>query len=103
LSLLLQPGGSAEFGAKGDGVSDDTAAIRAAIADPNLQARVLFFPKGTCAVSDTLDWLRTDKTWRSRLTFQGENERGTIIRLKDNAPGYQDPGAPKAVIRPPSK
>jgi hypothetical protein len=128
LSLLLQPRGSAlaqspsdrayeppevrfpadagminvktQFGAKGDGHSDDTAAIRAAIEGPGVQVRVLYFPKGTYIVSDTLNWLRADKTWRSALAFQGENERGTVIRLKDKAPGYQDPGAPKAVIRP---
>jgi hypothetical protein len=128
LSLLLQPSGSAltqsasghayeppevrfpadagminvktQFGAKGDGLSDDTAAIRAAIEGPGVQVRVLYFPKGIYIVSDTLNWLRANQTWRSRLTFQGENERGTVIRLKDNAPGYQDPGAPKAVIRP---
>jgi hypothetical protein len=128
LSLLLQPRGSAlaqspsdrayeppevrfpadagminvktQFGAKGDGHSDDTAAIRAAIEGPGVQVRVLYFPKGTYIVSDTLNWLRADKTWRSALAFQGENERGTVLRLKDNAPGYQDPGAPKAVIRP---
>jgi hypothetical protein len=128
LSLLLQPSGSpraespsghayeppevrfpvdagvinvkTEFGAKGDGLSDDTAAIRAAIEGPGEQVRVLYFPKGTYIVSDTLNWLYANKSWRSALAFQGENERGTVIRLKDNAAGYQDPGAPKAVIRP---
>lgn len=103
-----------EFGAKGDGLSDDTAAIRSAIEGPGGQVqvpyfpkgtfighvRVLYFPKGTYIVSDTLNWLRADKTWRSALAFQGENERGTVIRLKDEAPGYQHPDAPKAVIRP---
>jgi hypothetical protein len=89
-----------QFGAKGDGLNDDTAAIRAAIEGPGVQVRVLYFPKGTYIVSDTLNWLRADKTWRSSLAFQGENERGTIIRLKDEAPGYQHPDAPKAVIRP---
>jgi hypothetical protein len=88
-----------QFGAKGDGHSDDTAAIRAAIQSGS-PAMVLYFPKGTYIVSDTLNWLRVDKTWRSALAFQGENESGTVIRLKDNAPGYQDPGAAKAVIRP---
>jgi len=89
-----------QFGAKGDGHSDDTAAIRAAIEGPGAQVRVLYFPKGTYIVSDTLDWLSADKTWRSGLAFQGENERRTVIRLKDNASGYQDSAAPKAVIRP---
>ena len=93
-----------QFGAKGDGLSDDTAAIRAAIEAPGprwlAQSRVLYFPKGTYLISDTLDWLGPEKNWRSRITFQGENEHGTVIRLKDNAPGYQDPGTPKAMIRP---
>jgi len=89
-----------QFGAKGDGLSDDTAAIRAAIEGRSVQARVLYFPKGTYIVSDTLNWLRADNAWRSALAFQGEDERSTVIRLKDSASGYQDPSAPKAVIRP---
>ena len=93
-----------QFGAKGDGLSDDTAAIRAAIEGPGPRwlapVRVIYFPKGTYLVSDTLDWLGPAKNWRSRVTFQGENERATVIRLKDNSPGYQDPGTPKAMIRP---
>ena len=93
-----------QFGAKGDGLSDDTAAIRAAIEGPGPRSftpvRVIYFPKGIYLVSDTLDWLRADKTWHARIAFQGESERGTVIRLKDNAPGYQDPGTPKAMIRP---
>ena len=89
-----------QFGATGDGHSDDTAAIRAAIEGPGVQVRVLYFPNGTYIVSDTLNWLSADKTWRAGLAFQGENERGTVIRLKDHAPGYQDPGEPNAVIRP---
>jgi hypothetical protein len=89
-----------QFGAKGDGHSDDTAAIRAAIEGSGTQERVLYFPKGTYIVSDTLNWLNGDKIWRSALAFQGENERASVIRLKDNAAGYHDPNAPKAVIRP---
>lgn len=41
-----------DFGAKGDGVTDDTVAIKAAITDATLGC--LYFPQGTYCISDTL-------------------------------------------------
>lgn len=88
-----------DYGATGDGVTDDTEAIKQAIDDnwafygghPN-NFRFLYFPDGTYVVSDQIYW----KRW---LVFQGESESGTIIKLKDNAEGFGDPGSPKAVLR----
>src|ERR1017187_1810836 len=48
-----------QFGAKGDGLSDDTAAIRAAI-EGRMQVRVLYFPKCKYVVSGGLNWLGAD-------------------------------------------
>jgi len=59
-----------DFGAAGDGVVDDTAAIRAAIIAN--YSRTLFFPKGTYLVSETID---VD----FGLTLQGE--QGSVIKF----------------------
>ena len=90
-----------QFGAKGDGVTDDTLAIRAAIRASignNSHPKVLYFPNGTYVVSDTLDWHNAAGYWDSFLTFQGESRNGTVIQLADHAAGFADPTAPRAVI-----
>ncbi len=88
-----------DYGAKGDGVTDDTAAIRAAFkaiedlpfSRPNADYATVFLPNGTYLVSDEI-------FFRQFRMMQGQSESGTIIRLKDNAPGF-DAGKNKAVIR----
>ncbi|MBW4619821.1 MAG: glycoside hydrolase family 55 protein [Cyanosarcina radialis HA8281-LM2] len=95
-----------EYGAKGDGVTDDTQAILKAIRE-NIgykgARKVIYFPKGTYLVSDRLVWKNASDIWDTYLTFQGENRDQTIIKLKDNAPGYNDPQNPRAVIYTASK
>jgi len=92
------------FGAKGNGVTDDTAAIRAAIAAglgtgaPSLPHKTLYFPKGTYLVSGSLMWKLASGQWSTSLTFQGENRDQTIIKLKNHAPGFNNPATPQAVI-----
>lgn len=89
-----------QYGARGDGQTDDTTAIIRAIGENRgLFERILYFPSGTYLVSSTLRGITQDGTWKARLTFQGENEKSTIIRLKDNLPEFQDPSAPQAVIQ----
>jgi hypothetical protein len=95
---------AAPYFAKGDGINDDTQAILQAIKD-NIEfrnrKRVIYFPKGIYLVTNTLEWKNKAGAWQNFLTFQGENQAGinaTIIKLKDNAPGYQNPNIPKAVI-----
>ena len=70
------------YGAKGDGVTDDTAAILKAIQDniqpvSKLNENVLYFPNGTYLVSDTLPWKTASGAWGSFLTFEGECQRKT--------------------------
>jgi hypothetical protein len=97
------------YGAKGDGVSDDTAAIQRALDDGRRNAdgspiypipdqlngrpKSLFFPKGVYRVSDTLSWAGCC------VTLQGEGPVDSIIQLADGAPGYADPAMPKPVIQ----
>jgi Pectate lyase superfamily protein/Fibronectin type III domain len=90
-----------DYGAKGDGVTDDTAAIMAtfkAIDDipfsrPNADNSMVYLPNGTYLVSDTI-------FFRQYRALQGQSQDQTIVRLKDNAPGYgADAASSKAVIR----
>ncbi|MEI6234964.1 MAG: glycosyl hydrolase family 28-related protein [Planctomycetota bacterium] len=78
-----------DLGAKGDGVADDTPAIKAAYAKKG----GIYFPPGTYLVSDTL--MATPK----RFFIQGAGPGKTVIKLKDNAPGFGDAKEPKAVLQ----
>lgn len=91
-----------DYGAKGDGVTDDTAAIRSALADGRSASedyygrpKSIYFPAGTYLVSDTLEWIGCC------LTLQGQGSGVSIIKLKDDAAGYSNPSSPKAVIKTP--
>lgn len=79
------------YNAKGDGKTDDTIAIQQALLD---KKRIIYFPKGTYLISDTLKW----GFKQNRQIFQGAGREKTVIKLKDNCSGYTDPTAPKAMI-----
>ncbi|WP_420138897.1 glycosyl hydrolase family 28-related protein [Sphingomonas sp.] len=76
-----------DLGAKGDGKTDDTAALQKAI-DSH---RILYFPTGQYPISDTLR-LRPDSV------LIGLHPTRTVIYLPENSPGYAGPGTPKAMI-----
>ena len=76
------------YGAKGDGVTDDTVAIQQALN----ASRFVYFPNGTYLVSDTL------QTKPKKLLLQGESQKGTVIRLKNNAPGFTNPLSVKPLL-----
>jgi hypothetical protein len=65
------------FGATGNGQSDDTHAIRAAIA-ATPRGGTVFFPPGTYIVSQTI-------ALRSNSTYLGSNNNASIIQQKDHA------------------
>ena len=79
------------LGVKGDGATDDTAAIQQAI---NAH-RALYFPSGHYVVRDTL-------TLKSDTALIGLHPTLTQIDLLDETPGYQGVGPPKPVIFAPS-
>jgi hypothetical protein len=133
------------FNAKGDGVTDDTEALIAAIdyvyskkdfsvqswyATAKSSAYVIYIPDGTYLVSDTIvyswpalncvvfnmgnpptimgehilkHYSEDDQVQKQRIELNqwlhiyGESREGTVIRLKDNAPGFEE-GKTKAVV-----
>lgn len=75
------------LGVKGDGKTDDTEALRAAIE----RERVLFLPSGTYRVSGSIE-LKPD------TVLIGLHPGTTVIRLTDGAPGFSGDGAPIGVL-----
>ncbi len=91
----------APFNAKGDGVTDDTVALQKAINEIAGSGRIAFFPAGTYLISDTLSVpnKKIDGTNAYGFTnLQGQNESKVILRLKDNASGFDAPNAPKPML-----
>jgi hypothetical protein len=86
-----------DFGAKGDGITDDTVALTQVISrrkdDPQGPIRGIYIPNGTYLVCGTIEW--GDK----RKHLWGQSRDGVIIKLKDNCPGFQDSNTPKKVLQ----
>jgi sugar lactone lactonase YvrE len=78
------------LGAKGDGATDDTAAIQKAI-DTH---RMLYVPSGRYIVSDTIQ-LRPD------TVLIGLHPSTTQFDLLDGTPKFQGPGTPKPLLLAP--
>ena len=78
------------LGARGDGTTDDTEALRKAVAGH----RALYFPSGKYIVSDTLV-LRPD------TVLIALHPNVTQLDLKDSTPAFQGTGAPKPMIEAP--
>jgi hypothetical protein len=74
-----------DFGAKGDGVTDDTAALQRALEASSDRGsgrtRLVFVPNGTYRVTDTLVVKARVGPW-----VYGESRDGVIIRLADHRP-----------------
>ncbi len=92
-----------DYGAVGDGVSDDTAAIQAALSDGRSDAsgnyygkpKALYFPPGTYLVGDTLSWNGCC------VALQGAGSSSSIIRLAPGSVGFGATTA-KAMISTPA-
>lgn len=91
---------NAPYNAKGDGVTDDTEAIQQALSDYPNQNKIIYLPKGTYLVSNQLQWSAGSRGGQEhkRTILQGQNTGTTIIKLKNNAPGFNNSFLPKAVI-----
>lgn len=75
-----------DFGALGDGVTDDTAALQAGLAASSNRGRdggtgILYLPNGTYRVTNTLVVRSAVGPW-----VYGESRDGVVIRLADGVP-----------------
>lgn len=94
-----------DFGAKGDGIADDTDAIQSAIegcSGPE-GSRFLYLPKGIYKVTRPIIFKPPGKenNWGSMVGpwIFGQERDATIIRLVDGAAGFGDPAQPQELIR----
>ena len=87
---------AAPYNAVGNGVTDDTQALQRAITE-NL-GRPIYLPIGIYLVSNRLEAKSPDGKWNGGLKLMGENQTTTIIKLRDNATGYNAAATPKAVV-----
>jgi hypothetical protein len=91
------------YGAVGDGVTDDTAAIQSALSDGRSNAtedynglpKALYFPPGTYLVHNTLQWNGCC------VTLQGSGSSSSIIRLAPDSSGFNNTASPKPMILTP--
>ena len=86
------------YSAKGDGITDNTAALQLAFNENVGRHKILYFPPGTYLVSATLTW---PKRWKDHenwgfTTLQGADENTTTLRLKDGV--FRDPNNPQAIL-----
>ncbi len=86
------------YKADNSGKTDATAAIQKAIDDWKGRGTTLYFPNGTYLVSDTLYVGGVPHSADRYITFQGQSEAGTVIKLKDNCESYGDKSNPKVIL-----
>jgi len=97
------------FGAVGDGKTDDTEAIRTAIAkhiDLNRYAApvMIYLPAGTYLVSGPIEGRQYrdmggwSSGWRAGFLLVGQGRTKTVIQLKDAAAGFTDATKPQALV-----
>ena len=88
----------APYGAKGDGVSDDTGPLQKALLDHVNQNAMIYLPNGVYLISDTLKWPPASggKVSYGFEGIQGQSRDGTILKLKDQT--FTNPNRAHAVI-----
>lgn len=87
------------YNAKGDGKTDETAALQKAIEDTTGRHKILYLPGGTYLVTKPLRY--TNKITKDRNAYgynwiQGQNSSKSIIRLKDDT--FTDSAKPQAIL-----
>ena len=87
----------APYNAKGDGVTDDTAAIQKAFDENADRGAYIYLPNGAYRISDTLRW-GGDESRQRNTVLQGQSRDGTIVLLRDHCPGFANPRKPKGCV-----
>ncbi|MDY7023577.1 MAG: glycoside hydrolase family 55 protein, partial [Cyanobacteriota bacterium] len=90
-----------DYGAKGDGITDDTEAFEQALSRDEVanSSKIIYIPNGTYIISDTIEWPKGLHSghYYKRITVMGETRDGAIIRLKNNSPNFST-GESKPVL-----
>lgn len=89
------------YGATGNGATDDSDAIQAAIdaAVGMYRRRTVYFPDGTYLVTKTLvNDQYVDGKDPAGLILQGQSRAGVVLKLKNNQTPFNDPAAAKPVL-----
>lgn len=89
-----------QYNAKGDGMTDDTAAIRQAVAENVGKHRTLYFPPGVYVLSEPIDWRGNNGEFNAFLTWQGAGMGRTFLYLRDEAAPFGSASQPRALTRP---
>lgn len=90
-----------EWGAKGDGLADDTAALQSAL-EAASRNRVVYLPRGVYKITRPLVFKKPGANPEGSMVgpwLYGQARDTTIIRLADGAEGYGDPAHPREAIR----
>lgn len=97
-----------DYGATGDGTTDDTAAIRRAIWKNIDRSRyaappMIYLPAGTYRLSGPLEGRAEDvkgwsSGWRAGFLLVGQGRGKTVLKLSDACTGYTDPAKPQWVV-----
>jgi hypothetical protein len=93
-----------DYGAVGNGLTDDTYAIQAALSDGRSNAtgnynglpKALYFPPGVYLVSNTLKWNGCC------VLIQGAGPSASIIRLAPGSSGFQSSSSPRPLLQTPA-
>ena len=81
------------YGAIGDGIHDDTAALQKAIS----RGTDIFLPPGKYLITSSLEAKTAEGKWRAYVILRGAGRDATSIVLKDNT--FTDAKAAKAMIK----
>jgi len=97
-----------DYGATGNGTTDDTAAIQSAL-EQNINENIdlctkktIYFPNGTYRLTGLSGNIKgilernSGGEWRRGLRIQGQSETGTILKLDNNV--FTNPADPRFVI-----
>ena len=88
------------YNAKNDGKTDVTEIIQQALDDHPNGDYIIYLPNGTYLISRQLSWPKAEKEEHSyrKTILQGESMGGTHLVMQDNAYGYDNPDAPRAML-----